>query len=346
MHPLEHKTLEIITRKHLLLPHESTLILGVSGGPDSVGLLHVMAALRRELGIDPVAVYVDHGLRPGEVEGEHRLVAEMAGNLGLRFIPVSVDVRSHARQEKISQEHAARDLRYDALRQIAAGYDSAPVAVAHTADDQAEEILIRLFRGGGRKALSGMRSRNNDIIRPFLFIWKKDISLYLQEKKISSCQDSSNTDMRFLRNRIRHRLLPYLERNFDRGIRRALCKTADTLAEDEILLDELSKRCLAEVVVDGMSRSEDVAQRLVLDRRKLVEAPAALQRRVVEKLLWQIGGKASYTHIVRIIAAAKSGRAGSEYHLSRGLRLGVQKQYLELQFPRGIGSWRGRLYGA
>jgi len=344
MHFLERQTLEAITAGQLLPAQESTLVLAVSGGPDSVGLLHVMAALRGKLGLDPVAVYVNHGLRPNEVQNEQRLVADLAQSLALRYISVSIDVRTFARQEKMSLEHAARDLRYEALREVASGFESAPIAVAHTADDQAEEILIRLIRGGGRKALSGMRRRNKDIIRPFLSIRKSDILQYLQEKKAAFCHDSSNSDMRFLRNRVRHRLLPYLEENFDSGIRGALCKTADTLAEDEALLDEMSERCLADVVVGAMSRTHEMSQQLVLDRRKLAAAPAALQRRVVEKLLWQIGGRAAYTHIVRIIAAAKSGRAGTEHHLSRGLRLGVQKQYLELQFPRGKGPWRGRLY--
>lgn len=346
MHPLERLTLDTIRQDALLRPDDNMLVVGVSAGPDSVALLNVLARLRPELGISLVAVYVDHGLRPRESKVEAGHVQALARRLGTGCEIVSVAVREHARAAKLSLEHAARDLRYRALREAAARCGARAVAVAHTADDQAEEILIRLLRGGGRMALSGMRTRRGDLVRPFLHIEKERILEYLREKEIQYYDDSMNADMRYLRSRVRHQLLPYLEVHFDKGVRQALRKTADCLAEDESLLAELTDQALAEVVVPPAADPRAVPARIELRRAILNGKPKALQRRIIEKLLWRIGGSASYPHILKIIDAARNGRTGSELHLGGGLRLGVRKEYLELLFPRGKGPWRGRLYPA
>lgn len=344
MHTLERLTLDTIRRDDLLGSGDKVLVVGVSGGPDSVALLHVLAQLRATLMISLVAVYVDHGLRPRESEVEAGYVRYLAQQLGTGCEIVSVQVREHARAAKLSLEHAARDLRYEALRESAAGCGAQAIAVAHNADDQAEEILIRLLRGGGRMALSGMRTRRDDLVRPFLHVEKKRILEYLRDLRIRYCEDSMNADMRYLRSRVRHQLLPYLEENFDSGVRQALRKTADCLAEDEALLTELTEQALGEVVAQSPPGAETVPSRIVLKRTVLVSQPKALQRRIIEKLLWQVGGSASYLHILKIIDSARNGKTGSELHLSGGLRVGVQREYLELLFPGGRGPWRGRLY--
>lgn len=344
MHPLERITLETINRGRLLGPADKLIVVGVSGGPDSVALLHVLAALRRPLDISLVAVYVDHGLRPHETKAEKALVLALSQQLGADFQSVQVEVRDFARRKKLSLEHAARDLRYAALRKTAAEREAGCIAVAHTADDQAEEILIRLLRGAARRGISGMRSRSRDIIRPFLRVEKTRILDYLADRQLIFSEDSTNADLRYLRNRVRLQLLPYLERNFDRGIRHALCKTADSLAEDEDLLEQLTAEALRDVVSKVTRSREASSWEIELNRAELLKQPAAIQRRIVEKILWQVGGTASYFHIVKIIEAAASAGAGTELHLAGGLRVGVQKKYLEVLFPRGKSAWRGRLY--
>lgn len=343
MHPLESSTLDIINRDQLI-PTGSTVVTGVSAGADSVGLLVVLAQLADALNISPVAVYVDHGLRLGETEEEKEYVAHLAERLRTGFDTVVVPVEEYAKKRKISLEHAARDLRYGALRQIAERYKLSVIATAHTAEDQAEEVLIRLIRGGGRKGLSGMRTKNGDIVRPFLETGKSDILGYLMEKDIGYLEDSTNSDPRFLRNRVRHELIPFLEQHFDPGIKNALRKTAHNLAQDENLLEELTENALLKVSRYAAEMKEKSPSKMLLDRVELIKLPVALQRRVVERLLWQIGGKARFNHIVKVVDAAREGRTGSEIHLSEGLRVGIQRKYIEFVYPEGKSSWRGRLY--
>lgn len=345
MHPLERKIINKIIQDEVISDDEHVVVIGVSGGPDSIALLHLLLPLQIEGRLSIVAVYVNHGLRPEEAPLEEKLVRSMCADLNVGFENVAVDVREYSRQEKKSLEHAARDLRYEALQEIRKKYNGSVIAVAHTADDQVEEILIRLLRGSGRKGLSGMPVRVGHIIRPLLSEKKDTLLDYLEEKNIEFCQDSSNTDMRFLRNRVRHQLIPFLEKNFDKGIRNALPKTAETLAEDELFLDDLAEESLNKVLmVPDEEEGHGNLARLMLDRQEFVLLPSAIQRRVVEKMLWKAGCRAKYSHIVKIVEAALHGTTGSEIHLNRGLRVGVQRRFLEFVYPEGKTSWRGRLY--
>lgn len=342
MHPLEQKITARILQD--LAGHDDRcVVIGVSGGPDSMALLHIMHPLQSEKGFTLVAVYVDHGLRPVEADKEHQLVRVQCKAMGIKFESVSLDVRKHAEKTKKSLEHAARDLRYKALRKSKEKNGATLIAVAHTADDQAEEILLRLLRGSGRKGLAGMAERAADIIRPVLSVEKETLLEYLQEKNIPYCLDSSNEDMRFLRNRIRHKLIPFLEKEFDHGVRHALRKTAESLAADELFLDKLAEESLHDVVL-STQEEEKGGCRIILDRQALRDLPIALQRRSIEKILWKTGCYAKYDYIIKIVDAARHGTTGTELHLSRGLRVGIQREYVEFVYPKGKTVWRGKLY--
>ncbi len=320
-----------------------SLVVAVSGGPDSMALLHLLAGVQQQLDLELVVVWVDHGLRPLETEAEGRVVQNAAKQFNLPFIASFVDVPSFAREQHLSVEHAARDLRYHVLRKVLHEKKADSIVVAHTADDQTEEILIRLLRGSGRKGISGMRARSGDIVRPLLFTEKQRILDWLAEQRIFYCQDSSNTDLKFTRNRVRHELLPFLEEKFDAGIRQSLRKSGDSLATDEALLEELTEEAFGRVVrkVEQAQEAESVMR---LTRQPFISLHPALQRRIVEQLLWQLGARASYGHIMSVCRAAATGRNKSELHLSKGLRVGVFREYLEFSYPAGHTSWRGRLF--
>jgi len=343
LHPFEH-TIRRICRSETVPAAGSRLLVGVSGGADSMALLHVLAVLRNEFAFMLVAAYIDHGLRPGETPAEWACVQAAALRLGIECVRTTVDVHGAAAARKLSLEHAAREVRYQAFAELAQEWATDWLVVAHTADDQVEEVLLRLFRGGGRKALAGMRFRSGHLLRPLLGIGKADLLTYLHDKGIAYCRDSSNDDRRFLRNRIRLDLLPLLEAEYDPGIRGALLKTAANLGEDEDLLERL----LADhwdAVVAPLQPDTDSHPTCRLDRAALARLHPALQRRLIEKLLWTLDSPAHYQQILAVLAAACSGRTGSELHLSQGLRVTVRRASLEFAYPQGKGPWRGRLAG-
>ena len=344
MHPLEHAVQQILINESLL-ENGSRVLVGVSGGADSMALLSLLAALRSAFGLIVVAAYIDHGLRPEETPAEWGCVQGAAARLALDCTRVKVDVIGTATASKLSLEHAARELRYQAFADLGRQWATDVLAVAHTADDQVEELLLRLFRGGGGKAMSGMRLQSGRLIRPLLSFRKAELLAYLADKEIAFCYDSSNDNRRFLRNRVRHELLPLLESQYDPGIRQALLKTAANLREDEDLLEHLLGLSWDQAVEIPVPDKEDQVV-CILKRDPFRCLHTALQRRMIEKLLWTIGDTTRYEHIMAVLVAARSGRNGSELHLSRGLRVGVSRDHLEFSYPQGQGPWRGRLHTA
>jgi tRNA(Ile)-lysidine synthase len=316
------------------------IVVAVSGGPDSMALLHLLAAARQSLRLELTAVWIDHGLRPLETPQEREAVAAAADKSGIPFLLRQAPVAAYAAEQRLSIEHAARELRYAILREAARSCGAALIAVGHTADDQAEELLLRLLRGSGRKGLAGMSMRNGDIIRPLLRFSKQELLAWLERRGLAFCYDSSNSERKFLRNRVRHELLPFLEERFEPGIRNALLKTADSLAADEDLFEELTDKAWDETV-----REEDSGLTKLL-RRPFRSLRPALQRRVLERLLWRLGSRADYEQILLLAEAALQGRNRSELHLSGGLRAGIFADTVEFSYPAGRRAWRGRLLPA
>ncbi len=312
------------------------IAVAVSGGPDSMALLHLLAAARTSLQLELAAIWIDHGLRPLETPLEQETVAAAAEQLGILFLPRNAAVAPFAAEHGLSIEHAARELRYAILHEAARTCGLDLIALGHTADDQAEEVLLRLLRGSGRKGLAGMSMRSGTLIRPLLRTSKQELLAWLEKRGIPHCFDSSNKDRKFLRNRVRHELLPFLEQHFDAGVRNALLKTADSLAADEALLEELSAEAAEKVI-----QEDGGTLRLLRQPFRLLKP--ALQRRTVELLLWRLGSRADYEHILLLIEAACNGRNRSELHLSQGLRAGIFADWLEFSYPAGQRAWRGRL---
>jgi len=354
MHALEKKTLKKVQQEHLLQAGEK-VVVAVSGGPDSMALLHVLARLAPVLDITLAAVYVNHGLRPDEAEKEETLVAAAADALGLDFFSGAVDVKGLAAGQKYSIEHAARLLRYDFLEKTAREYGARKIGLAHTADDQAEEILLRLLRGTGRKGLSGMKTfRAGRFIRPFLHFPKSDLLDYLAAYSIPFQLDSSNTQDLYLRNRIRNQLLPYLASRYNPDIRQTLTRTAAILQDEEKLLETLTAAAFTQTVTTvredpaqahAGTISGDVAstQTLQLSLDLFTMQPRALQRRLLEKCCWRMACEPRSRQIEQLLQLAMPGSPPGSLHLSDGLRVAKTKEHLTFMYPQGRGPFRGSL---
>ena len=341
MHPLERNIEQGVHRDGVIRTGDG-IVVGVSAGSDSTALLTILAALSRESAFRILAMYIDHGLRPEETPAEWTHVSSVADRLGVDATRVHVQTKAYAAEKKYSLEKAARILRYQAFEERRRYFNGNWIAVAHTADDQAEEVLIRLLRGSSRKALSGMQRIQGNIIRPLLQVKKHELQTYLEEKGFSWHHDSSNDDVYFLRNRIRHELLPLLEREYDPGIRGALCKTAENLAGDEALLEELTRQMRHKLLPDLLEH-QAIPLPLAIERKTFLTFHCALQRRFVEQLLWELGNTARYEYIVKIVEAVQYGRSGSELHFSKGLRVQVSRETVTFSYPRGMVAWRGSL---
>lgn len=341
--PLEYETLRFL-RSEALLPPGSRVVVGVSGGPDSLALLLVLAALRGELDLELTAVHADHGLRPAATPAERRLVAEVCAGLGVEWRCEALPVREYGRERGLSLEAAGRELRYQLFRRVAGELGGAVVAVAHHADDQAEELLLRLLRGTGRAGLAGMAADNGSgVVRPFLNFPKARLGQYLRERQVAALEDASNRDRRFLRNRVRLELLPLLESRYNPAIRRTLCRTAEILGAEERLLGELAATFYRQVSAGGGDTSADERpDELALDAVLLLTGHPALRRRGVELALLELAAPVRFRYVEAILALAAA-EEGGELHLPAGLRVVKAGGVLRLAYPAGRLRRRGRL---
>lgn len=299
---------KIITT-HNLLKEGDTVIIGLSAGPDSVALLSLLCSTT--LSLRPVAVYVDHGLRPQEVPDEISCVKKLSHKFSLPSEIVKVDVKAHQKQHKTSLEESARLLRYAAFESCQIKYGAAAIVVAHTADDQAEEILMRLFRGTGVKGLSGMQMKNNHIIRPLLSTSKHELLEYLHSTHLPYCIDSSNSDLSILRNRVRLELLPYLTAHINPSLRKTLCQTAELISQEDDLVDTITQHAISSCIQEKIDTSP-ANPVIELQLEPFLENHIALQRRIIEHVIWKFGAQPSYLHINIICNFASRGKAGRD----------------------------------
>ncbi len=338
MHPLEKKISKLLTEKKLITRGEK-LVVGVSGGPDSLCLLHVLHSLAADFPFSLAVVYFDHGLRPEESGQEIKFVGDVAQEMGWPFYNGAGNVAEYSRENGLSIEDAARSLRYDYLQEILSDCGGQKIAVAHTADDQAEELLLRLIRGTGRKGLAGMEFiRDSLIVRPFLQTCKDEILAYLKDKNREFCLDSSNQQRIYLRNRVRLDLIPYLEKEFNPGIKKILRQTSSLLQEEESLLDDIS--------LNAYKHAVSGENGLKLDLSFFAGQHVAIQRRIIEKMLLDLGNRPGFRQIDQILYLAEQSEPGGCIHLSGGLRGVIEENMFFFSYPLGKTNRRGDLRDA
>jgi tRNA(Ile)-lysidine synthase len=332
--------IETVIRDHFLFHRDDKVIVGVSGGADSVSLLHLLHRL--ELNLELIAVYIDHGLRPEEIKVEKQTIKEYCRDLHIPFISKSVNVRGYAVDTKCSIEEAARILRHEALELIRTDQQASSIALAHTADDQVEEFFIRLMRGTSLKGLSGMLLKRDYIIRPLLQESKATLMNYLSKKKLQFCQDSSNFNRKFLRNRVRLDLLPKLEKEFNPSIRKTLLQNMNILGHDEDFLDEVSREAFDKCVSSDQVTDRDKASvRVVLMPAPFTDFHHAIQCRIIEKCFWLMRIKPGYLQIRSFLQFTQTAENNDEIHLADGVRVIKSRNQIVLSRPLQRGQLRG-----
>ncbi len=322
-------------RRFDLLPRGDTVVVGVSGGPDSLCLLHALNALRGELEVELHVAHLHHGLRGAEADADAQFVSALAAQWGLLCTVARHDVVALAREHKLSIEEAARHARYAFLAETAQSLDSHTVAVAHNADDQAESVLMHFLRGSGAAGLRGMLPKSDlaefhisnlqfpitsiILIRPLLRVPRADVERYCREHDLRPRFDASNLDTTFFRNRLRHELLPLLEA-YNPNIRQALRRTADVVtAEVEILRDAAGQAWRVAAISET---GEAVTFNLSVWR----DLPPAMQRATLRDAIHRLRPSlrnVNFVHVDDAVNQVNAARTGARASLPQRLMLSV-----------------------
>ncbi len=226
--------------KHSLIEENDRILLALSGGKDSVCLFHLFLSLKDSIGFEFAAFHLHHGIRENEADRDLAFCRELCEQNHITFYFDRADVPFYCREKHLTCEEGARQIRYQKLLEIARREGYPKIATAHTASDQAETVLFRIIRGTGGKGIIGIRERRNGIIRPLLPFFKQDILDFLTERKLSFIEDSSNDDILYSRNRIRHIILKEMEM-LNPDVEGALNRFSVILSRQEALLERCAK---------------------------------------------------------------------------------------------------------
>lgn len=314
-HPVFRQVVSAIRQKKLLRPDDRVLV-AVSGGPDSVCLVMVLYEMQQRgvlPGLDLQVAHVNYGLRGEESEKDEAYVRELGKTVNL---PVHVERAHLVPRPGQTVQSQARDARYAFFARVRREYDLTAVATGHTADDQAETILMWLLRGSGTSGLAGIPVQRSDgLIRPLLDVTREQVLDYLASRGIAYRTDASNAMRIYRRNRIRHEIMPLL-RTFNPRIVQGLARAAEILAAEAALLDDLERERWKAVV------KEITPGRVVLQGERLVQEPLGLQRRLIRRALSVIRGSAAgitFGHVRDILARVVGARHGGKLNLPGGI---------------------------
>jgi tRNA(Ile)-lysidine synthase len=335
------KVLKYIREQQLLQPGQRVAI-ACSGGADSVALLCVLAELREELGIVLSVAHFHHQIRGAEADADQQFVERLAAELQLELYSGSGNAPQHASQRKSSLETAARELRHQWFAELTQKGQTDKIATAHTLDDQAETVLMRILRGTGARGLAGIAPSHKakHLVRPLLTTSRGEVEAYLKTKGQPWREDSSNLDLGHTRNRVRHTLLPLLERDFNPAIRQTLADLADVAqAENDYWNNELSA-LLPRLIHEGRpsrsgrSSSSEAQGVLALDLSALRSLPLAIQRQVIQRTVQRLGISLEFKHIQQLTALAEHEKPGAKLALPDGLV--ANRTARELQFSKNL----------
>ncbi len=327
MHPLILKIKKTILKYEMLEPGEK-IIVGVSGGADSMALLHALWEIRRDFHLSLVVAHLDHGLRP-DAGKDKSFVRKVSSDLGIPFVSRRVDVQVKQKKKNLNLQEAAREARYSFLLETAKTQKATKISLGHTADDQAESVVMRILRGSGTRGLSGIPPvRGGIIIRPLIEVWRQEVEDFLKEKKVIYLTDPSNRSWHFLRNRVRQELLPLLQQ-YNPQFRQTIVQMADLFRAEEKFWQKILEEKFSSLLRYRKKES------FTLDIPSLIAQPLPIRLRsfryAIEKLVGNLR-RVGFSHILAIENLMQNAEPNKSLELPQGLW--VAKAYQSLIFSR------------
>ena len=327
--------------RHAMIKNGEIVLVAVSGGADSLALLYGLHALHPQLNCQLHVAHLNHCLRP-DADTDAEFVQQHAARLGVSCTLKRTEVPHLVKAWKLSVEAAARKARYQFYEEVATHIGATKVALGHHQDDTAETVLMNLIRGSGSTGLKGITPiREFKFIRPLVGFTREQIETFLVSIDVTPLHDSTNTDTRYFRNRIRHALIPRLESDYNPNIRVGLSRTADVLGAESEYLDSVAQEAFESCRVRDPDRVKALAtpESVMLDRAKFQQFHIAIQRRVLRQSFFEMSrdtGDLYFTHCEAMLSLIEGDTPNAVLALPNGLRF--RRVYQHLIFEVNINS--------
>jgi tRNA(Ile)-lysidine synthase len=303
-------------KKHSMLYEGDRVLIGLSGGPDSVCLLHALNNLKDEYKLALHAIYIDHGLRPDEIPAEIEFCKKFCETLGVPFITKSFDVKSYAMDYGLNKQEAARELRYKAFDETSLEINASRIALAHNADDQAETFFMRILRGTGQRGLTGIPPVRGKIMRPLIEIERKDIEEFLDSISQSFMVDSSNLKKDYFRNWLRLAVMPEFKKQ-NPALVNTISRVCEIIREEDNYLELIVTKTLMKLIP---KKTDKLIELFLVP---LENMDKVILRRVLRRAIDAVKGLRGigFVHIEDIIELVKKGDSGDRIYLPKGIRV-------------------------
>ncbi len=342
---VERKITETIKNNDMITKGQH-IVLGLSGGPDSVCLFDVLDSISKEWNLTIHPVHVNHKFRPGDAEADEEYTIKLCESRGIECRSFSVDCAKLAADLKMTSEEAGRLARYGAFSQVAAELvnqgipkENIRIAVAQNSDDLAETVLFRIIRGTGTDGLSGISyvRKSEDgilIIRPLMDVSKKGVMEYCESKNLNPCIDKTNLEPLYSRNKIRLDLIPYLEEKYNPNIKEGLCRLAHSAAEDREFLRELAREAFGKNLLK-VTEEDGKETAFLLNGEGLQALHGALRRRVFAYAFDRLGlqGDLSYVHYKAMDDILESKSPSASFDLPHGYKISRTYENVRISAP-------------
>ena len=249
MNEVEEKVLKTIQKYNLIQPNDK-VVLGVSGGPDSLFMLYILNKLKEQLKFNIIVAHVNHMIR-AEANAEEEFVKKFCQKIDIEFYSKRIDVEKYANNNKIGTEEAGRKVRYDFFEEILEKTSSNKIAIAHNKNDKVETIIMHLLRGSGISGLQGIEPiKNNKIIRPIIQIERSEIENYCEQNQLEPRIDKSNFENKYTRNKIRNVVIPYIKEEFNPNIIETVTRLSEIITEENQYLEKQTEEAYQQILIE------------------------------------------------------------------------------------------------
>ena len=303
---MKEKILDTI-KKYNLIQNGDNVVIGVSGGPDSICLLHILNLLKKELGFNICVAHVNHMIRK-EAEEETKYVQEFCKNLGIECFVKKIDVLDIAKREKTGTEETGRKIRYEFFEEVLEKTNSNKIVTAHNNNDKVETIIMNVLRGSGATGLKGIEAiRDGKYIRPLIETQRYEIEEYCKANNLEPRIDKSNNDNTYTRNKIRNIVIPYIQEEFNPNIIKTINRLSQVVTEESQYLEKITQEKYNQVIVKDLPMEEQNNKTIILDLKKFNLLDLVIKRRIIlytiNNILGSIDGveKVNIDDIIKLI---------------------------------------------
>ena len=307
-------------QKYNLISPKDKIVLGVSGGPDSLFMLDILNKLKKELDIELVVAHINHKIRI-EADEEEEFVKRFCEKIGVEFYSKRIEVEKYANNNKIGLEEAGRKVRYEFFEEVCNKTGASKIAVAHNKNDKVETMIMHMLRGSGISGLQGIQPKANKIIRPIIEIERKDIEKYCEEQNLEPRIDKSNQDNTYTRNKIRNIVIPYINQEFNPNFIETMTRLSELITEENAFLNKLTETEYKKILI------QKIDNQISLDLKKFNELDNIIRKRIILYTVANLRGGSQgieKVHIEDIVKLCKN-NVGNKFLIpNKGLKVLVK----------------------